>query len=425
MNVARGPSQSGHVATAPRKGTLVAGPDTPVFGARRPLINRAGALAGFEFRLPPSVESRLATMQDSCANAAHITALLASMRSTIAANRVAVVALPISLLSRPAIIEAIPPGVMIAITDADQPVMQTTRAHETLTALNRAGAKLGGVGQPLSGCEFVVLNAERTTVGSLIENVGAIRALWGEVRIFVTGIANISDLELLLRYGVDYAAGVVDQTATLHERTPMSPRLQQICRLIHHVVSDDDFAGVSHVLRSEVELSYQLLRYVNSAGYGLTRPLESVDHAATVLGRDGLYQWLTLLLLNGGSGRATSRALREIALSRARLLEMLSGYNGASPSGMFTLGLLSLLDVMMQSPMHEIIDQLPLAPALREALVNRSGEWRPALALVQALEQGDLTTAAALSWPFGGLQIVMEDSDEAWKWAAEASRAKY
>jgi EAL and modified HD-GYP domain-containing signal transduction protein len=364
-------------------------------------------------------------LPDSAASAAHVSALFASMRSTSGAERIAVIALPIALLSRPAILKAVPSGVMIAITDADKPVMQTARAHETLTALNQLGAKLGGVGQPLTGGEFVVINAERTSPATILDNVAAIRALWGEVKVIATGVANISDLEQLLRYGVDYAAGVVDRTAAVNERTPMSPRLQQICRLIHHVVSDEDFAGVSHVLQSEVELSYQLLRYVNSAGYGLTRPLESVDHAATVLGRDGLYQWLTLLLLNCGSGRATSKALREIALSRARLLEMLSGYTGAPPSGMFTLGLLSLLDVMLQSSMQEIIDQLPLAPPLRDALVNRSGDWHSALNLVQALEQGDLATAASLAWPYGGLEMVIEDSDEAWRWAAEASRTKH
>jgi EAL and modified HD-GYP domain-containing signal transduction protein len=399
-------------------------PATPVFGARRPLINRAGALAGFEFRLPTAVANRLALAQDSAANAAHITALFASMRPTIAAGRTAVIALPISILSRPTVLEAVPAGVMLAITDADQPAMQSVRAHETLTALNRAGAKLGGVGQPLSGCEFVVLNADQANVAGLLENVAAIRALWGDVKVITTGVRSIGDLEQLLRSGVDFAAGIVDQTTTVHERTPMSPRLQQICRLIHHVVSDEDFSGVTQVLRREVELSYQLLRYTNAAGFGNARPLESVDHAATILGRDGLYQWLTTLLLTSGSGRATSRALREIALARARLLELLSGYSGAPASGMFTLGLLSLLDVMLQLPMDGVIEQLPLALPLREALIDKTGAWRPALELVQALESGDLATAADLAWPYGGLQIVMEESDAAWRWAAEAVRTK-
>lgn len=397
----------------------------PIFGARRPLIDQQGSLAGFEFRLPPSVAERLAQKSDDVAIAAHATALLTSMRATITAGRTALITLPIGLLSGPAVLEAVPAGVWLAITDAHQPTMQTERALETLTALNRAGAKLGGFGHPISGCDFVVLDATNMSTARLIEDVAAIRALWGEVKIIATGVGNIGDLELLLDNGIDLAAGVVDTTTTILERTPMSPRLQQICRLIHHVVSDQDLVETTRVLRSEVELSYQILRQANSAARGMSRPIDSVDHAAMLIGRDGLYQWLTMLLLTGGSGRATSRALREIALARARLLEILAGHDTANAppaSAMFTLGLLSLLDVMLQTTMADALDKLPLAPTLRAALVDKSGEWRPALELVQALEQGDLTRAAELAWPYGGLQKVIEDSDEAWRWAAEAVR---
>jgi EAL and modified HD-GYP domain-containing signal transduction protein len=399
--------------------------DMPLFGARRPLIDEHGELAGFEFRLAPAVAQRLAQQSDNVAIAAHATALLLSMRATIAAGRTALIALPITLLSRPAVLAAVPRGVWLAITDADQPAMQTDRAFETLTALNRAGAKLGGVGHPRSGCDFVVLDATNIAATRLVEDVTAIRALCGEINVVVTGIGSIGDLELLLNNGINLAAGIVDTTTTVLERTPMSPRLQQICRLIHHVVSDEDLVETTRVLRSEVELSYQILRQANSATNGLTRPVNSVDHAAFLMGRDGLYQWLTMLLLTGGRGRATSRALREIALSRARLLEMLAGHDATSTtsrSTMFTLGLLSLLDVMLQTNMADALDNLPLAPALRAALVEKSGDLHPALELVQALERSDLACAADLAWPYGGLHVVIAESDEAWRWAAEAVR---
>jgi EAL and modified HD-GYP domain-containing signal transduction protein len=382
-------------------------------------------LAGFEFRLPPVVAERLNQQSDDVAIAAHATALLTSMRSTINAGRTALIALPIGLLSRPSVLEAVPAGVWLAITDADQPVMQTEQALEILTALNRLGAKLGGVGQPISGRDFVVLDASNIAATQLVEDVTAMRARWGEVKVIATGVGSIGDLELMLNSGINLAAGIVDTTTAVAERTPMSPRLQQICRLIHHVVSDEDLVETTRVLRSEVELSYQLLRQVNNAAGGMTRAVDSVDHAAMMMGRDGLYQWLTMLLLMGGSGRATSRALREIALSRARLLEMLAGSDAGSAvpaSGWFTLGLLSLLDVMLQTTMEEALAKLPLAPTLRAALVDKSGELRPALELVQALERSDLTRAADLAWLYGGLETVIKDSDEAWRWAAEAVR---
>lgn len=397
----------------------------PIFGARRPLIDPRGSVAGFEFRLPPVVAERLAQQSNDVAIAAHATALLVSMRATIEAGRTALIALPVTLLSRPAVLEAIPRGVWVAITDADQPSMRTEHALQTLAALSRSGAKLGGVGKAIPAGDFVVLDATNMTAMRLVEDVTSIRAARGKVEVVATGISSIGDLELLLNSGINLAAGIVDTTTTVLERTPMSPRLQQICRLIHHVVSDQDLVETMRVLRSEVELSYQLLRQVNTATHGQTRPVDSLDHAAMLMGRDGLYTWLTMLLLTGGSGRATSHALREIALSRARLLERLAGYDTTSTtsrSTMFTLGLLSLLDVMLQTTMADALDNLPLAPPLRAALVEKSGELRPALELVQALESGDLACAADLALPYGGLESVIAESDEAWAWAAQAVR---
>jgi len=397
----------------------------PLLGARRPLIDQSGGLAGFEFRLPSVVAERLGQKSNNVVIAAHLTALLLSTRATIEAGRTALVELPIALLSRPAVLRAVPSGVWLAITDADKPSMRTEYVSQTMAALKRAGAKLGSVAHPIPGCDFVVLDATNTTTMSLVELVATIRAARQEVEVVVTGVSDLGDLELLLNSGIDLAAGVVDTAKTVLERTPMSPRLQQICRLIHHVVSDEDLVETTRILRSEVELSYQLLRQVNSVAYRQPRPVESLDHAAMLLGRAGLYKWLTMLLLDGGNRRATSNALREIALSRACLLERLAGYDNASTTSrsvMFTLGLLSLLDVMMQTSMADALEKLPLAPVLRAALVEKSGELRPALELVQALERGDLTRAAELAWPYGGLQLVIAEANAAWVWAAQALR---
>ncbi|HRD97679.1 MAG TPA: hypothetical protein PLA97_14910, partial [Rubrivivax sp.] len=67
---------------APAKGTTVQAPAPPpsgadtlpakAFGVRRPLIGANGALAGFELRLPPLLEQRLATMPQEAAEAAAV-----------------------------------------------------------------------------------------------------------------------------------------------------------------------------------------------------------------------------------------------------------------------------------------------------------------------------------------------------------------
>ena len=86
------------------------------------------------------------------------------------------------------------------------------------------------------------------------------------------------------------------------------------------------------------------------------------------------------------------------------------------------MGLLSLLDVMLQVPLTQALGPLRLTDPARQALIERGGPWRDILALAEALERHDLTSAGELADAFGGLDRVLTLSDEAWGWAASVQR---
>jgi len=105
--------------------------------------------------------------------------------------------------------------------------------------------------------------------------------------------------------------------------------------------------------------------------------------------------------------------------ARARLLETLARERGvAQPDALFTVGLLSLLDVMLQTPLAEALAPLNLGDAAHQALVEQRGEWHDYLALAIDLERHDLDAAATRAGPFGGLDHVLGCSEQAWRWAA-------
>ena len=106
---------------------------------------------------------------------------------------------------------------------------------------------------------------------------------------------------------------------------------------------------------------------------GLAQPVESVEQAVMVLGRAELYRWLSVLLTASGSGRKASRALREVALARARLLELLAPAAAAPPAALFTVGLLSMLDALLRVPLAEALAPLQIAEPAREAIVAAPG----------------------------------------------------
>ncbi len=69
-------------------------PDLARQTARRPLIDRDGRLAGFEFPLPEVLLRRLAQGTSETVLLAHLSALVAATRSTVEAGRVALITVP-------------------------------------------------------------------------------------------------------------------------------------------------------------------------------------------------------------------------------------------------------------------------------------------------------------------------------------------
>ncbi len=355
---------------------------------------------------------------DAIAHAAHATALLGSMKTFLTTNRVALLSLPTGIVARPAVLSQVPARAMLALAggpSADAPT------QEALGELRRRGALLGGLGVPLSGGQFVLIECQKLDTAALVRRMDECRRADPKIRIVAVGLPNIDDLEAALQNGVDLAGGIPDRSSTPPKANNLAPRMQRLCQLLNRIIGEEDLNQVGKDLRTDVGLVYRLLRYANSPLLGLSRPTESAEQAVMLLGRNGVYRWLSFLLLAGADGRPSSRALQEVALARARLLEMLAPRLGAPPPALFTTGLFSLMEVMLSVPLADALRPLMLPEAATQALLENSGPWRSALDLAQALERDDPEAIETLAPRFGGLDEVSAKAQEAWNWAAEAA----
>lgn len=402
----------------------------PQFGARRPLVGATGELAGFEFRLPEAAQRRLQARQDGPAAAAHAIALLAAMRPALAAGRAALVELPAAVLSRPALADVVPEGAWLAVNGQFEPDASLGR---TFIEWRKRSVRLGAADgrTELPGASFVLLRPGERGLQDVLDACAHWQhqqPTWMRVAVDLDGVESI---ERALAHGAMLAAGdfaTADPGA--RGQRAIQPGAQRVCRLLNDVVLDRDTAQIGAELRADLALSYRLLRYVNSPAVGLSRPVESVEQAVMVLGRNELYRWLSVLLLSLGSGRRTSRALQEVALARARLLELLAlskqgspAQEGSPPPALFTVGLLSMLDTLLQVPLADALQPLHLAEPAQDALLARSGPWRPYLELAIHLERHDLAAAEPLAAAHGGLEAVIAMADQAWNWSAEIARS--
>lgn len=141
--------------------------------------------------------------------------------------------------------------------------------------------------------------------------------------------------------------------------------------------------------RSDISLSYKLLRIVNSAAIG-ARGVESIGHAIRLIGRGPLYRWLGLLLVSSGLDGGIQAEVLHTALLRARLSEMLAEPAGrpAAADSLYMVGLLSLLDILIGSSMTELLPNMGLSQEVQDALLDRGGFHGIVLRLVEAYDLG-------------------------------------
>ena len=144
---------------------------------------------------------------------------------------------------------------------------------------------------------------------------------------------------------------------------------------------------VEHI-RNDLSLSYKVLRYVNSAHAGLPKRVDSIDHAACMVGMDRIRTWATLIVM--ASDQTKAHEILVVALVRAKMCEHLGHRLGSTtPEKFFTMGLLSVMDALYDLPMPDIMKKLPLPEDILEALINGTGDMGLVLSCMKAYEEGE------------------------------------
>jgi c-di-GMP phosphodiesterase len=152
------------------------------------------------------------------------------------------------------------------------------------------------------------------------------------------------------------------------------------------------------LISQDVALSYRLLKYINSAFFGLSRDIESIRHALVLLGVRSVRRWATLISMAAATDKP--HELMVTAMVRAKMCELLAkALRAEATDPYFTVGLFSVLDALMDAPMEKTLAALPLSAEVEAALLKRAGPLGKVLDAAVAYERADWERLAALDLP--------------------------
>lgn len=157
-----------------------------------------------------------------------------------------------------------------------------------------------------------------------------------------------------------------------------------------------ELSELEKLIKAEASVCYRLLRYLNSARFSFQSEIHSVRHALSILGERDVRRWVRLIAAVGAGQEKTSDLVLS-AMVRGRFGELVAPRVAHGESDLFLLGLLSLIDAMMEMPMAEVLEKIPLDHATKAVLLGQPSELRPVFQLMLALESGEWDAAAQLS----------------------------
>jgi EAL and modified HD-GYP domain-containing signal transduction protein len=237
--------------------------------------------------------------------------------------------------------------------------------------------------------DFVKIDLNAVAAAALPDLVAQVR-LAGK-KLVAEKVEMRDEYKTCLDLGFDYFQGYHFAMPSVLGGRKLSPSQLAMLELMALIASEADNAEVERAIKRDVSIGLNLLRIVNTPAAGARQRIDSLKQALMVLGRRQLQRWLQVMLYAEPATRGHSMSpLLMLASTRGRLMELLAqrlrpGQRGVGDVA-FTVGIMSLMDTLLEIPMADLLEQVPVADDVADALLRRSGFFGELLRLTECIE---------------------------------------
>ena len=292
------------------------------------------------------------------------------------------------------------------------------------TELKRTGCKIALSGFTLDDhrecldgiADFIKIDIKQTTlvdVATLIQryrNAGP--------RLIAEKVETREDFEFCKSVGFSWFEGYFfRKPETMHARGVQSNRIVFVRLLMAVSKPELDLREVEELIKSDPTLYLRLLRYLNSAIFARRIEVKTISQALAILGENEIRRWCRLSgMLELSKNRPSDLAIS--ALVRARFGELIGTRVEHGDSDLFQIGMLSMMDAILEIPMREVLEGLPLESEARTVLMENKGPLSLIYHLILAVEGGMWQSVAELSADLNIQQdFVAQAQWQAMEWA--------
>ncbi|MGR9051093.1 MAG: EAL and HDOD domain-containing protein [Gammaproteobacteria bacterium] len=232
------------------------------------------------------------------------------------------------------------------------------------------------------------------------------------VKLLAEKVENREQFQNLTALGCEYFQGFFLSKPNVIEGRRIGVNQTAVLRLLGIINrSDVELAKLVQAISQDVSLSFKLLHYINSAFFSLPRKIESIKHAIVFLGLGEVRRWSNILAL--ASLSAKPKALMQTALIRGKMCESIALLMHQDAEFYFLIGMLSCIDCLLDVPMKDALEELPLSSDATNALLYSRGmageilsyvldyeHWKPEITSFKNLDSESINGAylESIAW---------------------------
>lgn len=224
------------------------------------------------------------------------------------------------------------------------------------------------------------------TIEAMVEKFSTLN-----VKLLAEKVENIEIFNRCKDAGFDYFQGYFFEKPSIIQGIKIEPSVLHAIDIINTLRNTNDMHIISHKFSSYPELTFNLLRYINSAEFSFHQKITSIQHILTLLGPLRLRSWLGLFLYSTSHDEMFQEAIVDTAKFRATMMrELVIALNKPNLADeAFLTGSLSLIDTYLHTSMDEIVQKIHLNQSIVDALLKREGHLGKLLEITEKLEKTD------------------------------------
>lgn len=245
------------------------------------------------------------------------------------------------------------------------------------------------------------------------------------IQLLAEKVETYEEYNQALELGFELFQGFFFAKPDMVKTKTLSPSQIAMAELLYETSKPElDLASITSVFERDVSLSYKLLRYANSPIFKRRNEISTIKQALVILGSGELKRFLGLMFATNVNPDKPSELINA-AMTRAKFCEMVANDINApvDTSIAFLTGLLSLIDAILDESLESILEKLPLAQEIKDALTTKKGVLAALITLVKQIEHADWDKTAKVMEKLGlSKEKVVKDYNEAIAWADEQAQ---